>query len=739
VPHGRIATAFWISAAFVALSLLINRELLPHIGSALPGNAGDPMLNAWILGWVSDTAVSNPLAIWRAPIFHPHADTLAYSEHLFGVALFVAPVYWLTGDAILTYNVAFLAGYAFAGLAMFLLVRELTGRSDAAVVAGVLFACSPYLVSSHVARLQMLTCGWSALALMFLHRYVATGASRPFGWFIVCWALQALSNMYLGAYLALPVGVVVAHAALVRQPRLRPRQYAHLALGAAVLLAVLAPVVGVYARTQADMGFEHGLNEVRNYSADLRSYVSVWSERNPRWLVPEISSDRALFPGGVVIVMALAGWGAALARRAPSVAGRPGVALYSAIALGALVLSLGPEPAAWGQPLWLGGPSEFLYERVPGFGGFRAPARFGAYVLIAAAVVGGFGAAALLRGCTRSVRAGFVAVAIAWAAFESTRAYDWLALLDHEDPSATAAYAWLAAQPPGAVLELPVVTAFQAQRPNAGASATLRYQLATLRHRHPLINGSSGFSTPLVTLLQSAASPLTTLDTADDALQIVQAIGGRYIVVHRHEYLDPTSDHTRRLLESMRTDTARVQAVREFGSTVVLTLKPAGPMPGYREAAVLPPADYRVAVSHDTGGAAHLVDDNPVTRWAGPQRGHTWLDLSLRRPSLVSGIKLVMLRYAMGEYPHHLRVIGTGADGATQVLFDGPTVFAAAMTSVLEPAEPGVRLTWPATRLSRLRLEQRGDAGDRRWSIFELELHAGAGLGGVPRANQRSF
>jgi hypothetical protein len=162
-------------------------------------------------------------------------------------------------------------------------------------------------------------------------------------------------------------------------------------------------------------------------------------------------------------------------------------------------------------------------------------------------------------------------------------------------------------------------------------------------------------------------------------------------------------------------------------------------MPGYREAAVLPPADYRVAVSHDTGGAAHLVDDNPVTRWAGPQRGHTWLDLSLRRPSLVSGIKLVMLRYAMGEYPHHLRVIGTGADGATQVLFDGPTVFAAAMTSVLEPAEPGVRLTWPATRLSRLRLEQRGDAGDRRWSIFELELHAGAGLGGVPRANQRSF
>ena len=38
---------------FVALSLALNAALLPHLGDALPGNLGDPMLNAWILGWVS--------------------------------------------------------------------------------------------------------------------------------------------------------------------------------------------------------------------------------------------------------------------------------------------------------------------------------------------------------------------------------------------------------------------------------------------------------------------------------------------------------------------------------------------------------------------------------------------------------------------------------------------------------------------------------------------------------------
>ena len=118
-----------VALGFLALSLAVNAALLPHLADALPGNAGDPMLNAWILGWVSDSLVAHPWDLWDAPIFHPHLNTLAYSEHLLGIALFVAPVYWLTGNAVLTYNVAFLAGYAFAGFGMFVLVRRLTGRT----------------------------------------------------------------------------------------------------------------------------------------------------------------------------------------------------------------------------------------------------------------------------------------------------------------------------------------------------------------------------------------------------------------------------------------------------------------------------------------------------------------------------------------------------------------------------------------------------------------------------------
>lgn len=725
VPN-REALSTWLAAlGFVALSLAINAELLPHLGRSLPGNLGDPMLNAWILGWVSDAIVVRPWDLWDAPIFHPHLNTLAYSEHLLGVALFVAPVYWLTGNAILTYNVAFLAGYAFAGFAMFVLVRRLTGRTDAAVVAGVLFACSPYLTSSHIARVQMLTCGWSALALAALHRFIETGERRAVVALVACWTMQTLSNMYLGVFLALPVGVVVLHAVALRQPRLSLGRLGQIVAGGLVLAFLMGPVLLVYDRVQDEMGFGHGLDTVRNYSADVRSYLSVWIDRQPALLWPEISADRAVYPGAAVFL--LAGWGLwTAARRRGDRAARSAVALYAAVALAAFALSLGPAPSAWGRPIGVGSPYGGLLELVPGFDGFRAPARFAMPVLMALAVIGGF-AVAGLAGAAPARRRAVIAAALALSLWEGRRGFTWVHPVPAEDPSTTAAYAWLADQPAGPVLKLPITTHFQAQRPDLGASVTLRYQLAALRHRKPLINGSSGFVTPLVTLFQGAASPLTTLDTVDDALGIVRAIGGRYVVVHLHEYLDDARPHIAQVLAHMRADTAQIESVTEFGSTLVLTLTaaPAARPPARDDA--LPPDEYQVSVSHSPDRLAALVDGDPNSRWTAPQHGTAWLEIQLRRARPVAGVRMALLPYAIGEYPHHLRVIGTDIAGRNVVLFDGSAVTATALSALFEPATPGVRITWPPKVVSRLRLEQRGHAGDLRWSVFELQVLDGQG------------
>ena len=64
---------------------------------------------------------------WNANIFHPNPLALTLSEHLFGQTLQILPVYWLTGNIILCYNLLFIATFALSAFGAYLLVHDLTG------------------------------------------------------------------------------------------------------------------------------------------------------------------------------------------------------------------------------------------------------------------------------------------------------------------------------------------------------------------------------------------------------------------------------------------------------------------------------------------------------------------------------------------------------------------------------------------------------------------------------------
>ena len=139
------------------------------MGRALPRDLGDPLLNTWILAWDADRIRHGLQGLWDAPNFYPYSKTLTYSEHLLGIALFTAPVQWISGNPVLAYNVAFMGSYVLSGFGMYLFAAAVTGDRGAAAVAGVAFAVLPYRVSQ-VAHLQVLMCGWMPIALWALHR-----------------------------------------------------------------------------------------------------------------------------------------------------------------------------------------------------------------------------------------------------------------------------------------------------------------------------------------------------------------------------------------------------------------------------------------------------------------------------------------------------------------------------------------------------------------------------------------
>ena len=118
--------------AFACLALLATWPLVLHLGRALPGDLGDPLFSSWLLGWDADRLRHGLAGFWDAPILFPSRHTVAFSEHMLGIAIPIAPVIWLTGNPILGYDLAFLSTYVVAGSGMYLLARELTGRRDAA-------------------------------------------------------------------------------------------------------------------------------------------------------------------------------------------------------------------------------------------------------------------------------------------------------------------------------------------------------------------------------------------------------------------------------------------------------------------------------------------------------------------------------------------------------------------------------------------------------------------------------
>ena len=110
-----------VGAVFAALAALLTYPVVTTLASRIPGDLGDPVLNAWILSWVTERLGHGGAGLWSPPIFHPYPLTLAYSENLLGIAPFVAPLAWLTHDPVLVYDVAFLGSYVLAGIGAYVL------------------------------------------------------------------------------------------------------------------------------------------------------------------------------------------------------------------------------------------------------------------------------------------------------------------------------------------------------------------------------------------------------------------------------------------------------------------------------------------------------------------------------------------------------------------------------------------------------------------------------------------
>jgi hypothetical protein len=318
---------------YTAITIGFTWPLARGLARDVPGDFGDPLLNSWIVSW---GATHLGRGWWNANIFHPHPLSLGYSEHLLPQALQALPIYVLTRNPILGYNLLFLSTFVLSALGMFLFVREMTGHRDAAFVAGIAYAFAPYRVTS-LPHLQVLSAQWMPFALYAFRRYFEShdqntgnhGEHRARRDFFspaylavlggsVAWIAQ---NLSCGYYLFFFSPIVIAYLIWEITTRVlwRDRRVVLTIAATSAAVAVVTIMLTFPYIELRRLGFNpRSLDETARFSADVYAYLTadpnlrIWGSIFNLW--PH--SEGALFPGlTVTLLAALSVWSSLRALR----------------------------------------------------------------------------------------------------------------------------------------------------------------------------------------------------------------------------------------------------------------------------------------------------------------------------------------------------------------------------------------------------------------------------------------
>lgn len=482
VPSQRVATRReWALslAGYAAVLAVMSWPLVADLGGRGIVDRADGRLSVWIMAWGAHSLWAGPSQWFEAPIFHPAAQALAFSENMLLPALVAAP-FSLAGGPVLGYNLAFLAGALLSGLGVQLLVRRACGDGLAAFVAGVLYAAGAHRWARIVHMHEQFTV-LLPFALLALDRYWEQRTRRAALLLGLTLALQALASIYLGVILATIVGLLL----LVGGLRLGVADLRRLAAGLALAAVLVAPLLSPYLKMRERYGAEWSLEAIEPHSLTPASYLAsgtrLYARLTERSMDPDLRR-RPLFPGVVPFALGIAGLAAAPRRYRTA-------ALLGSLA--AFLLSLGPM-----TPFY-----RALYDGVFVFRGLRGVFRFAAVPVLMLCALSAFALAGRRRLALLALAFGLLE---AWSAPLRLGAYG--------GPSPTAR--WLAGKP-GAVAYLPM-----------GEGEDAQAMLDEIPYFRPLINGYSSFTPPhyrwLPDLLETPLS--------EDALRLLRAFDVRHVV-----------------------------------------------------------------------------------------------------------------------------------------------------------------------------------------------------------------
>ncbi len=740
--------SFGVAAFYAAVAAALLFPLLIRFGSAYPHDTGDPVLNSWIL-WHESRHVPLSDAWWNGPMFFPARDAIALSEVLLSLLPLSAAAQMLTGNPVAAYNAVFVATFPLCGIAMYLLAKELTGRTDAAALAGLSFMLAPYR-ATQLSHVQVLAYFWTPIVLLGLHRYLRDARARWLVLFGGAWLGQALANGYAMFHTSVLVALWTIWF-------VRPvRRWIPIVIAGLIAALPLAPMLWHYEVVHSTLHLTRDINEIERFGIDLADFLAApadliaWGGRlgRPR-------PEAAVFPGLTMIVLGIvalvacrrAGEGISSAAGSKSERIRRALVLVSGVAaavafsvfvigpwtLGPLsvrdfhkpfsiavgtrlaaflmgpwtrrmwqarstaafyllaaaamyILAMGPEPRLLGRPLLYEPPYAWMM-RLPGFDTLRVPARF---VMLAGLCQSVLVAMAVVRWATGPRRAAVLALLGAGLCLDG-----WFRLPVAAAPDASV-QSWSNV---AAVVELPLGD------PETDFGAMFR----GMQHGRPIVNGFSGYLPPHYIPLERALRA-----GHYEALYELWPSAPIGVTIDRRR---SDAESIARALLSAGIDTS---GTRDHWTSFIVSPR-SRPSPAPRGT---PLRVAGISATRHAEDVARMLDDDITTAWGTGlgQTGGEEIVVELDAVRDVDTIVLTMGAYAFG-YPAGLAVEVSDDRTAWSDVWTGDVGVQTVRGAIAEPATVPIVLALEKARGRYLRLRQTGEEPTIPWWIAELDVY----------------
>ena len=524
-----------ITILFIALTFVMTYPLFFTVNKSIAGFSSTDEPSVWYFWWLKYAHTNNINHGDCQYISYPFGQDYAVFDQLYPLWSGFKRVMAITTNHCSAYNIEVILSFILSGLFMYGLMRFISGCSGVAVFSGILYVFSPYHFARAWQHIGLTHIQWIPLYVYALLKMKKDLNLRTTIFLSLALFLVASFDYYY-LYFMLLVTVFFWIYCLIADIKNSKKLTLHIILSMVLTGSVMAIILWPFIKTRV--------------LAPQAKAVSVWSLHRPfedlfsqsarplSYLLPSPEhpllgsmakgflgtdmygmslTEHALYLGWIPLILAFVAFRRWRKNRKSRITEKEDfrIGFFVFLAAAAWLFSQPPWWDLFGFKLYM--PSFFLYKILPMF---RAYCRFGIVVMLAVAVLAGFGLKFILeRFKSQKTKLAVTALFCGLVLFEF---WNWPPYKVIDLSRVPAVYYWIKEQPKDIVI---------ADYPLDADSPSELYKFFQTAHEKKIING-----TIPGTYANKVAQEIRWLSEHRTA-SILKWMGVKYVIVHKDDYL----------------------------------------------------------------------------------------------------------------------------------------------------------------------------------------------------------